>query len=228
MGILIRLFFCLSKCNEMRFGKNICVIDNIEYSIPYDEINPIQECELETIMNGVNQATVEMEQIRNSWHRAHILHGRFYSILLVMRDTSVPLIECHQYADFHHINEIDISSWFCVVDICRSKLNYFYNIVNVISDDIHYIAYKNILSDMSIYNWRLHDLLSKMYNGNYRRIIIDVAYVVACIPEDDLKYFNKLWTKCNGDVNLPAIKHLCRKFIFRNILEVNCKMKLNK
>lgn len=216
-SILTRLLFCLNKIGKM--GKYICVIDNIEYFVPFDEKHPIQECELQVIMDGVFDSITRIKPNINKWKELFDNYNTFYGYLLVTRDTSVSLAEYKHYDDFTSENEIDISTWFCVDDIYKSKIKYFQSIIKELTDDQYYIAYNNIIGDMSQYNWGLHDLICRMYNYNYRRIVFDVVNALANQPEQTLKFFNDRWDECSQNTELGHVKHLCRKYIFRVLLE---------
>lgn len=216
-GILTRLFFCLNKINKIE--KYVCVIDNIEYFVPFDEKHPIQECELQVIVDGVSDSITRIRPSINKWKELFDNYNTFYGFLLVTRDTSVSLAEYRHFDDFTGESEIDISTWFCVDDIYKSKINYFQSVIQKLKTDQYFIAYNNIIEDMSQYNWGLHDLICRMYNYNYRRIVFDVVNAIANQPEQTLKYFNDRWEECSQNADLGHVKHMCRKYIFRVLLE---------
>ena len=220
-SILIRLFFCLHHIMQEKdkSEKYVCVIDNIEYVVPFDELHPIQECELQTIVSGVAESVSLIRPVISKWKKIFENYDTFYGFLLVTRDTSVSLAEYRQYDDFNRENEIDITTWFCLEDINAAKADYFSAILKELEENPYYIAYRNIMSDMSQYNWGMYDMVCKMYCYNNRRIGFDVINAIACQPENDIEYFNKMWEKCMNNPEIWAVKHMCRKFIFRVILD---------
>ena len=219
-GILIRLFFCLNNImkENNKSEKYVCVIDNIEYVVPFDDIHPIQECELQTIMSGVAESTSLIRPIITKWKRLFNDYDTFFGYLLVTRDTSVSLAGYRQYDDFNQESEIDITTWFCLEDIYGAKADYFSAIMKELEKNPYYTAYQNIINDMSQYNWGMFDMVCKMYCYNNRRIGFDIVNAIAYQPESDITYFNKMWSKCISNPELLAVKHMCRKFVFRIIL----------
>lgn len=221
-GILIRLFFCLNhiccqkKGSMVRF---VCVIDNIEYFVPFDEVHPIQECELQTILNGVSDSTSRIKPTITKWKQLLMNYNPFFGFLLVTRDTSVSLAEYRQYDDYMKENEIDITKWFWVDEIYQKKEKHFRQAINMLKDNAFYIAYRNITGDISQYNWGMHNVICQMYNYNYRRIGLDVVNAVASQPDNVVEDFNKMWDVCINKAELGAIKHMCRKYVFRILLD---------
>ena len=219
-GIIIRVLFCLSKASE-NMGikkKYVCVIDNIEYFVPFDETHPIQECELQLILDGVYDSVTRIRPIINTWKELFDRYNTFFGFLLVTRDTSVSLADYRHYDDFMKESEINISTWFCADDIYEKKAKHFEHLLEELKENQFYIAYNNIIGDMSQYNWGMHDFICKMYNYNFRRIVFDVVNALSKQPESDIVYFNSKWKQCLENPNLQATKHLCRKFVFRMLL----------
>lgn len=210
--IMIRLFFCLFKITEK---KQICVIDNIEYFVPFDEEHPIQECELQIIFDGIIKSIAEIRPLLRELKNIHSDFENFYAFVLVTRPISISLIESQHYVDFNRDSIINISTWYCAEDIYNNKINFFKDEISNLQKSIYFETYANIIGDLSIYNWGLHDMISKMYNYNYRRIAEDVISAISKIPENYLNYFNIQWKK---STKIPYLKHLCRKFIFRILI----------
>lgn len=210
--IMIRLFYCLAKNTGK---KQICVIDNIEYFVPFDEEHPIQECELQIIFDGVITAISETRPLLRELKNILKDYENFYAFVFVTRHTSISLVESHHYVDFNKESTIDISTWYCAEEIYNNKIIFFENEVNNIRKSTYFETYINIISDLSVYNWGMHSMISKMYNYNYRRIAEDVISAISKIPENYLIYFNEQWKTCT---EIPYLKHLCRKFIFRILL----------
>ena len=221
-GILIRLFFCVNRLLDQKGinKKFICVIDNIEYYVPFDEVHPIQECELQTIMNGVSEAISHIKPKAMIWRKIFPEYENFFGFLLVTRDTSVTLADYRQYDDYTKDSEIDITSWFYLEDIYKLKAIYFGDVIEKLELNPYYTAYQNIISDISLYNWGMHDMICKMYCYNNRRIGFDVVNAIAYQPESDIVYFNEMWSQCTKkDYDNWSLKHLCRKFVLRVILD---------
>jgi len=210
--IMIRLFFCLFKITKK---KQICVIDNIEYFVPFDEEHPIQECELQIIFDGIIKSISEIRPLLRELKNIHSNFENFYAFVLVTRPTSISLVESQHYVDFNKDSIINISTWYCAEDIYNNKIKFFKDEINNIQNSIYFETYANIIGDLSIYNWGLHDMISKMYNCNYRRIAEDVISAISKIPENYLNYFNNQW---QISAKIPYLKHLCRKFIFRILI----------
>ena len=115
----------------------------------------------------------------------------FFGFLLVTRDSSVSLAEYRHYDDYIRESEIDITTWFCLGDVYKKKIGYFKEQIGLLEENTYYNSYKNILSDVSHYNWGMYEFICQMFNNNYRRIGLDVVNSVANQPEDEMKYFNK-------------------------------------
>lgn len=220
-GILIRLLLCLNRISDdnSKEKKYICVIDNIESFIPFDEVHPIQECELQTIMNGVYDSTNRLKPTIQKWKKKYRNYKTFFAFLLVTRDTSVSLAEYSHYDDYIRENEIDISTWFCIDDVYNKKINYFKEQIGSLEENTYYKAYRNALADVSRYNWGMNEFICQMFNNNYRRIGIDLVKAIAHQPESELEYFNTKWKYCQNHLECHTVKHLCRKFIFRILLD---------
>lgn len=220
-GILIRLLLCLNRISvdNGKEKKHVCVIDNIESFIPFDEVHPIQECELQTIMNGVSDSTSRIRPTIQKWKEKYADYKTFFGFLLVTRDTSVSLAEYRHYDDYIRESEIDITTWFCIDDIYDKKIDYFKEKIGSLEENTYYKTYRNILSDVSHYNWGMYEFICRMFNNNYRRIGLDLVNAVVNQPEDELKYFNDKWKYSQLHQECQALKHLCRKFVFRILLD---------
>ncbi|GHV68332.1 hypothetical protein FACS1894199_15400 [Bacteroidia bacterium] len=229
-GILIRLLFCLYKIDNK---KHLCVVDNIEAYIPKEPDCPIRDIEIETMIDGVSKATKEFWDILREIKHTDAPYAPCYGFLLAIRDTTIPVLPQNviQYSE-DNPNVWDISEWFCARDISKSKQDFFKDIIEQQAEEIkEYIkAYNHIMNDFSKYSWGLHNLISLMYNHNYRRINENVVEGISYISETNIKHFNNQWELANKelfDKQLPkseeaiwsSIKHICRKFIVRNLLD---------
>ena len=214
-SILIRLYYCLF---DIEGQKNLCIIDNIERFVEFDEKHPIQLCELQTILNGVMNAISSMRIHENALNSRE----NFYGFMLITRDTSISLAEYHHYDDYNRDSEINITNWFCADHIFISKEDAFGKAFPDLKNHPKYKAYKNIMSDLSPYNWGMHDVISKIYNCNNRRIVRNVIGALANVPIEAIEQFNLLWEEAQDVTDQQKIchlKHLCRKFIFRILLD---------
>lgn len=220
-GILIRLLLCLNRISVDRGQerKHVCVIDNIESFIPFDEVHPIQECELQTIMNGVSDSASRIRPIIQKWKKKYTDYKTFFGFLLVTRDTSVSLAEYRHYDDYIRESEVDITTWFCLDDVYDKKIAYFREQIGSLEENTYYKAYRNILADVSPYNWGMYKFICQMYNNNYRRIGLDVVNTIVNQPESELKYFNSKWKYSQEHSECHEMKHLCRKFVLRILLD---------
>ena len=213
-GILIRLYFCMSK---LGFGKHICVIDNVETFVKYDENNPIQVCQLETIIMGLKKAAFKIQEYLFPIQKTG-KYDTFFGIIVVMRDTtaSTALGEIEQEDDFKQENEIDISNWFYTRDVIESKIKYF---SPKEFENCYKEAYNNILNDASVYKWGLNGITSIMYKHSHRRNVECVPDALNVIPSDEIKYFNEMWEIALEDHNANHLKAVCRKYILRLLLD---------
>lgn len=216
-NILFRLTLCLCRLKPGK--KYTYVIDNIEYFVPYDEKHPIQECELGTIVEGLSDSITHIRPRIRKFSEERTDYKTCYSVLLVMRDTSVSLTEIRHYDDYIRENEIDITTWYNFDDIFKSKEGLFGAMLSDLSGNPFYLAYKNIVDDLSPYNWGMHDMICKMFNFNYRRIGLDLVDAIANQPPDTIEQFNRDWKLSSLDANLQAVKHMCRKYVFRILLD---------
>lgn len=199
--------------------KTIFAIDNIEYFVLHDKLHPIQECELDTILAGITKAAGHIQPYIDAYKTTQPDYETCYGFLLAMRNSSASLIENRQYEDFINENEIDITTWYCFDDICEKKERYFSNLVASLSVNRYYKAYKYAVSDLSIYNWGMHDLVCRMFNYNFRRITMNLVDALAGQPVVAIEQFNNEWAECISAPGQAAKKHMCRKYIFRILLD---------
>ena len=217
-GFLIRLFYCMSKINTKKYA---CVIDNIETFVPFDETHPIQDCELQDILDGVEAA------ITNIRPRLPIDipgYQTFYGFVLLTRETTANIAQYSQFEDYSPESEIDISEWFCASDIFKKKKAYFWKKITPIVGNPYLITYEYIMNDLSCYSWGLHNLITKMYKCNYRRMV-NVISALSVTPEKEIDNFNTQWKKIvdsretdNENDKYYYLKHLCRQFILRILI----------
>lgn len=218
VGFIIRLYYCLNKINGK---KHLCVVDNIETFVKYDEEHPVQVCEIEKIIKCFFSASHKVREIFAPWKQVGKFET-FYSFMIVTRDTtaSTALCEVQHEDDYKNENEVDISNWYCTEDILESKKSFFLENKVVIPDDCYSKAYQSILCDFSKYHWGLSEIISKMYKHSHRRNIECIPDAIAVIPEDEIIYFNEMWKKAQGrEVEKSSLKLMCRKYIFRILID---------
>lgn len=215
-SILIRIFRCLNHIYHKKF---VCAIDNIEYFLPYDVDHPIQDCELQTILDGISAAISQIRPTIQEWKVLFPSYTTFFGFLLMTRDTTASLVEYRHYDDFAQEREIDITQWFCANDIFERKIQHFKDLLSLLKDNPYFIAFNYVMRDMSPFNWGMHNTICKMYNYNYRRITINLVNALADQPPWIIENFNECWVDAYKDNSRHSLRHLCRKLILRIILD---------
>lgn len=216
-GILARLYFCISR---MDGKKHICAIDNIETFVKFDDKNPIQVCQLETIFLGLKEASQTIKEYLFPIEKSGV-NLSFFGIVIATRDTtaSTALGQLEQ-EDYIEKNEIDISNWFCTSDIIDKKIAFFDNRGIEIKTQSCMNAYRNILNDFSIYRWGLNGIVSKMYRHSHRRNVECLPDALSVLPISEVEHFNQMWeiSQTQNDVHAQNLKSICRKYILRLLL----------
>ena len=216
-GFLIRLFFCCYVIDKSK--KYLFVIDNIEAVLKNDSNYHVRISELESIVRGCDKARKDMDRILIP---VRSLYGDFYGLLFVMRDTTsiMARIGSTEHDNDHRVDvEVDISEWFCTADIWKHKKKFLESKKSVPTGP-YLTAYTNILNDFSDYSWNLFSIIPRMYNYSHRRIIQCVPEALQYMPEEEIKYFNKMWDKAEGGgKNKGQLKALCRKYILRILMD---------
>lgn len=216
-GILARLYFCVSM---MDGKKHICAIDNIETFVKFDDKNPIQVCQLETIFLGLKEASQKIKEYLFPIEKSGV-NLSFFGIIIATRDTtaSTALGQLEQ-EDYIERNEIDISNWFCTSDIIDKKIAFFDRRGIEIKSQSCINAYRNILNDFSIYRWGLNGIVSKMYRHSHRRNVECLPDALSVLPISEIQHFNQMWeiTQAQNDVHTQNLKSICRKYILRLLL----------
>lgn len=217
IGILIRLYFCMSKSSSYAGKKFICAIDNIER---YVDNTRIQDVELQVILTALEKAITDFAtKILKIIRKSSESYSTSFGILVAMRDTSANIKSFIHYSDEpNQVREIDISEWYNSEDIYKKKLVYFSEICNLIKNENYYIAFNNIISDVSVYKWGMKNLITHMYNRNHRRIATNVIMALDRTPDRTLKIFINTWNKASESGN-SCLKHLCRRLILRILLD---------
>ncbi len=218
VGFAIRLYFCISKIFSK---KQLFIVDNIETFLPNDTKHPIQQCELEHIIHGCYDAAIRAREILNPIQKIGD-YNTFYGFLIVTRETTASTVLCdfQHYDDFKKENEIDISEWFCTDEIFKNKKDFCKEKGLDFEENCYYEFYQNILCDFSAYRWGLNGIISKMYKHSHRRNVECVPEAICVRPEDEIRYFNKLWKKrTERGLNKGGLKAVCRKYVLRILLD---------
>lgn len=217
-GFVIRLYFCISK---ITLRKQICVIDNIETFVLYDDEHPIQQCELENIIHGCYDAAIKIREILNPLQKIKG-YSTFYGFLIATRETTASTVLCdlEHFNDLKKENEIDISEWFCTEEIFVNKTKFCENKGVKLENNCYFDCYQSILCDFSAYRWGLNGIISKMYKHSHRRNVECIPEAISVMPEQEIKYFNEMWKIANGkEIYKSGLKVLCRKYILRILID---------
>ncbi len=225
-GVLIRLYYCLSKLPQYENYKFICAIDNIER---YINNTPIQDSELQKILSSIEAM---MEDFTNKILRiiqsSNEKYSSSFGLIIVMRDTTANIGGLKHFNDGdHQIKTIDISDWYSILDVYERKIKYFDDICESIKSESFFIAFHNIINDNSKYKWGLKNLTTQMYNYNHRSIATNILTAISTYPRL-IELFNKLWEEAIV-FKSSCLKHLCRKLILRILFDhIQEKDYLNK
>ncbi|MCL2637310.1 MAG: hypothetical protein FWD48_02970 [Oscillospiraceae bacterium] len=241
-GLLLRLFFCLTKIKGEYYNKKIILfIDNIENAIidNYNDVTSITDSHITTILQSIHIATLSfnnrMTSIRNSLPTTE--HKNSVAILLSMRDSTYAILcsmreNMNTMHNVNHIEYLSITSWFDNFDIMSKRLKYFIedsfiddNFFNVIQDKGHgVLTFFNVFNDRSLSPWGLCDFLCLFYN-NSKRLIYErfVGGFLNYFENYDgfngsnpLEIFNAKWlNRTQFETTKHAYTHLCRMYLLR-------------
>ncbi|MCL2637311.1 MAG: hypothetical protein FWD48_02975 [Oscillospiraceae bacterium] len=196
-GILLRLYFCLSKIQSSYKTNNLnkkfaLLIDNIEYSL-YEEskedripINPIYESHIYIILLAIHEATKKFsERIGKIKSALSYNETNPAAIILTMRECTFGILQNMWRTNAlafiinqPHISYVDVSEWFDNETIFKNRIVYFTghdSIENVFTDkrwemSVGVTAYFNIIKDRSDSIWGLHNFVSLFYNNSKRLV----------------------------------------------------------
>ena len=226
IGIIIRMFFCLSKMDSKN-KKYICVIDSIEHYI-YHKRKFIQNTEIMAVTKGIIDAVRDIRPVITPMRLEQgEEYKTFYGIMLIMRDTSETITECKEYYSAHNLEygdsdliDIDISEWFDANSIAKNKEEIFGVYLDAEDKDVK-IAYDNVVGDISPYRWAIHGLVNRMYNHNQRGIA-DCLVNALIYNKEKLAFFNAKWDQAKNEKEVTkknVLKYMCRQYIFRLLLD---------
>ena len=240
-GLLMRLFFCLSRIKGEK-KKYILFVDNIEMAIvrtntkaeDEEKIAVITDNDIGVILAGIFEATEALEmKIFNMSNGSEGDYYTSFAILLAMRDTTSE-IACAKVPIFrnYHAQEktpfiVDISKWFDFRLVFKKKVDYFVEDPNNLA--IYCDAYNIMMSDTSTHSkWGLFTIVYSMYNRNFRKIFKHVTNALSYTSEKT-KYFVDKWNlisqlsseqrRTGGEFYYAHAKHLCRKLALRILLD---------
>jgi len=224
IGLLVRLYFCISRADN---SKHLCVFDNIEYFLQYSDesIYTVMEHELRTIYDCIADALDRvyaiLADIRVHEDRSGRGYETFFGFLIVCRRTSR-----HFFRNDHSAidRKINISDWFCPEHVFQKRQAYFSD--RIVSEQTceYWKAFNNIIQDRSLYKWGLHEIVNQMYNCSKRRIVRIVSMALASLTECDVRFFNEQWEKAfaaaGNDDYISASRHMCRRYILAILLRI--------
>lgn len=233
LGILMRIYFCLSRIDG---NKYILFLDNIERYIISETGTPyitIFDIELQKIVNSFYSIADEMEDIIRKTYEAiskndkKVKYQTSFGVLIATRESTLSLLEKdHSFSEYferHHSEHmpthVNISNWFDYYKVFMKKVEYFTGIIDEESNLFTH-TFKNILADVTLSKWSLRGLLLNLFNNNFRRFFENMTEVF-CNYEDVIKYYNQMWDKAK-DNSIPGsqhVRHLCRKIIIRIVLD---------
>lgn len=233
LGILMRIYFCLSKNDGKKY---ILFLDNIERFIISETGAPyivIFDSDLQKILNSFYSIADETENmIHKSFKELSLVdknvkYSTSFGILVAVRESTLSLLKSdHSFAEYfeqHHAESIptyvNISNWFDFNKIMQKKIEFFVGETNA-KDNKFLIAFSNILNDITLSKWSLRRLLLSLFNDNYRRFFTNLMEAFQNY-EDALAYYNRYWNivKNSTDDKSKHIRHLCRKLIIRIVLD---------
>lgn len=233
LGVLMRVYFCMSKVDG---DKYILFLDNIERYIISETGTPyitIFDVELQKILNSIYSVADETEDLIYKTYEElskvdnNVRYKTSFGILIAVRESTLNLLKrdhsFSEYFEVHHSENVptyvNISNWFDYYKIFTRKINYFLGITDEKSNLFTHTFY-NILSDITLSKWSLRRLLLDMFNNNFRRFFSNMTEVF-CYYEDIIKYYNEMWdkTKTSSTPKARHIRHLCRKLIIRAVLD---------
>jgi len=224
IGLLVRLYFCISRTDG---SKHLCVFDNIEYFLQYSDesIYAVMEHELRTIYdciaNALDRVYSILADIRGYEDESGRGYETFFGFLIVCRRTSR-----HFFRNDHAAidSAINISDWFCAEHVFQKRQFYFSD--RIVSEQTceYWKAFNNIIQDRSLYKWGLHEIVNQMYNCSKRRIVRIVSMALASLTECDVRFFNEQWDKAFSatgyDEYISASRHMCRRYILAILLRI--------
>ena len=215
-GIVIRMFFCLSKITG---NKYICAIDSIEHYISNSK-RRLQNTEITNIIEGIKKATDNIRARLDEIRKVENPYTPFYGIIIMMRDTSEKIVHLTDQQDEYGHREtisVDVSEWFDAKSIIDNKEKYFIKYIGA-NDQTVKAVIDNVKNDLSTYRWGLHGMITRMYNYNQRGIADCLVKALSVKKNDKLEWFNEKWSealKLKSDV----LKYMCRQYIFRILLD---------
>ncbi len=233
LGIIMRVYFCLSKIDG---NKYILFLDNIERFIISETGAPyivIFDNDLQKILNSFYSIADETENIIHKSFKelslidSNVKYSTSFGILVTVRESTLSLLKSnHSFAEYfeqHHAESIptyvNITNWFDFNKIFQKKIEFFVGVTNVENNKFS-LAFSNILNDITISKWSLRRFLLSLFNDNYRRFFTNLMEAFQNY-EDALDYYNHYWliVKNSNDNRSKHIRHLCRKLIIRIVLD---------
>ena len=222
IGLLIRLYFCISRIDNSKF---LCVFDNIEdyITLENDRASGIMEFELSSIFDAVKKA---MDDFASPLKRIRDAEGENYKtfcgFMFVCRQSTY--LGSGTENNSRGVERIDITDWFCASAIFKKRLKYF---GSLIGDDFYkeYLkAFNFIMQDRSKFKRNLYRTIEQMNNGSKRRMSRLVSEALGKLPAGDVAFFNEQWAKAfetpADAASAEASREVCRRYVLSILLGV--------
>ena len=222
IGLLIRLYFCISRIDNSKF---LCVFDNIEdyITLENNRASGIMDYELSSIFDAVKKA---MDDFASPLKRIRDVEGENYrtfcGFMFVCRQTTY--LGSGTENNSRGVERIDISDWFCASAIFKKRLKYFKILIEDDSFKEYLKAFNLIMQDRSKFKRNLYRTIEQMYNGSKRRISRLVSEALEKLPAGDVAFFNEQWAKAfefpADAASAEASREVCRRYVLSILLGV--------
>lgn len=233
LGILMRIYFCLSRINDKKY---ILFLDNVERYIFSETGKPymaVFDADLQKILNSCYSVADETEDIIYKAYKERLKiddqakYCTSFGILIAVRESTLSILKSNhafsEYFEIHHSEKaptyVNISNWFDYYKIFLKKIEFFSGITDE-KDNLFAHTFNNMLNDITLSKWSLRRLLLNLFNNNFRRFFENMSEVF-CNYEDAVCFYNEQWDKVKMDSSPEArrIRHLCRKLMIRIVLD---------
>lgn len=238
LGILCRLYFCLSKSGESNEKKYLLFIDNIEWAMNKtshgESSKAISDEDITIILNAAANVSMKMEtKINQIYSGADKKYSSSYAILFATRESTIELLaKSDPFRKKHNeekgVTAAKIVNWFNFTSIVDAKIKAFIH-----EDDVDSKFFREVfdcaMKDLTFSKWSLGRLIPNAYNQNFRKAAGNVALAMSHFVDSAVFFMNN-WKKadelykqlsCNPQLKeqYQATKHLCRKVFLRIILD---------
>ena len=245
IGILLRLYFCLSRSGLSNGKKYLFFVDNIEWAIMDESkrngqcsdgfYKPISDDDLSIIMNAVFEASNRLETKVMGFYKGKMHdYKTSFAIMLAMREGTAGILKksaafCRAHNQEHSPYSVNISNWYSFKSIIDDKINTFCGIENR-KDNLFVEAQNIVMSDYTKSKWALRRVVANAYNQNFRKLAESTFTALSYYPEA-VEFFVKMWKEAdtlpNSHILYDPTKHLCRKIFLRIILNYIQRVETN-